>query len=116
VLEAEFERFFEVRNAFNRVLEEAKTGGILRKSTEAHPTLTLPTDLYALFADKQEFLREALMVPKLTLVAGSELSVTIALAPGKKCERCWFVLEDVGSDPDYPDLSARQAAIVRQLA
>ncbi len=34
-------------------------------------------------------------------------------AHGKRCARSWKILPDVGSDADYPELSARDAAAVR---
>ena len=40
------------------------------------------------------------------------LAIQIDLAKGKKCEMSWKISEDVGSDPNYPDLSARCARIV----
>jgi isoleucyl-tRNA synthetase len=36
-------------------------------------------------------------------------------AEGKKCARSWRVTTDVGSDPAYPELSARDAKAVREL-
>ena len=33
----------------------------------------------------------------------------------RKCARSWRFTDDVGSDPDYPELSARDAAAVREL-
>ena len=36
-------------------------------------------------------------------------------AQGKKCARSWRITDDVGSDPDFPDLSARDAAAVREF-
>ncbi|MEM7621140.1 MAG: isoleucine--tRNA ligase [Pseudomonadota bacterium] len=42
------------------------------------------------------------------------VAVRPALAQGKKCQRCWKVLPDVGDDADYPDLSPRDAAAVRE--
>jgi isoleucyl-tRNA synthetase len=36
-------------------------------------------------------------------------------AEGKKCARSWRVTDDVGSDPAFPDLSARDAAAVREF-
>jgi isoleucyl-tRNA synthetase len=36
------------------------------------------------------------------------------LAQGKKCARSWKVLESVGSDPDYPDVSPRDAQALRE--
>jgi len=43
------------------------------------------------------------------------VGVVPALAKGKKCARSWRISEDVGSDPDYPDLSPRDARAVREL-
>ena len=40
------------------------------------------------------------------------LAIQIDLAKGKKCEMSWKISEDVGADPNYPDLSARCARIV----
>ena len=36
-------------------------------------------------------------------------------AEGKKCARSWRITNDVGSDPDYPELSARDAAAMREI-
>lgn len=36
-------------------------------------------------------------------------------AQGKKCARSWRYTKDVGSDPAYPDVSARDAAALREL-
>jgi isoleucyl-tRNA synthetase len=33
----------------------------------------------------------------------------------RRCERSWKRRPDVGSDPEYPDLSARDASVMRQL-
>ena len=36
-------------------------------------------------------------------------------AEGTKCARSWRITKDVGSDPDFPELSARDAAAVREF-
>jgi isoleucyl-tRNA synthetase len=36
-------------------------------------------------------------------------------AEGKKCARSWRILADVGADPDFPDLSLRDVAAVREF-
>ncbi len=43
------------------------------------------------------------------------VAVVPKLASGKKCARSWRITEDVGADPAYPSLSARDAAAVREL-
>ena len=43
------------------------------------------------------------------------VAVSFAPAPGTKCARSWRYTEDVGSDPEFPDVSARDAAALREL-
>ncbi|WP_072396915.1 isoleucine--tRNA ligase [Hyphomicrobium sp. CS1GBMeth3] len=43
------------------------------------------------------------------------VGVVVQRAEGRKCARSWRITQDVGSDPGYPDLSARDAAAVREL-
>ena len=50
---------------------------------------------------------------RLDEVAG--VAVVPELATGAKCARSWRILPEVGSDPDYPDLSLRDAAAMREL-
>ncbi|RUM26593.1 isoleucine--tRNA ligase [Rhizobium vallis] len=45
----------------------------------------------------------------------SEVAVVPKLAEGVKCARSWRITTDVGSDPEYPDVSARDAAALREL-
>jgi isoleucyl-tRNA synthetase len=43
------------------------------------------------------------------------VGVVTRKAAGKRCARSWRYTDDVGSDPDFPDLSARDAAAVREF-
>ena len=43
------------------------------------------------------------------------VAVVPKAASGTKCARSWKYTDDVGSDPDFPELSARDAAAVREL-
>jgi len=43
------------------------------------------------------------------------VAVVPALAEGRKCARSWRISAEVGSDPDFPDLSPRDAEAVRQF-
>jgi isoleucyl-tRNA synthetase len=44
-----------------------------------------------------------------------DVAVVFARAKGKKCARSWKILTEVGSDPEFPELSPRDAAAVRQF-
>ncbi|MEM5495042.1 isoleucine--tRNA ligase [Hoeflea sp. AS16] len=45
----------------------------------------------------------------------SAVAVVPALAEGTKCARSWRITDDVGSDPEFPDVSARDAAALHEL-
>jgi isoleucyl-tRNA synthetase len=43
------------------------------------------------------------------------VGVVPSRAVGRKCARSWRILADVGADPEFPDLSLRDAAAVREF-
>jgi len=45
----------------------------------------------------------------------SAVAVVPVLAEGQKCARSWRITDDVGSDPEFPDVSARDAAALHEL-
>ncbi|WP_075289949.1 isoleucine--tRNA ligase [Pararhizobium arenae] len=45
----------------------------------------------------------------------ADVSVEAKAAEGRKCARSWRITADVGSDPAFPDVSARDAAALREL-
>ena len=42
------------------------------------------------------------------------VAVEVRLAAGRKCARSWKILPSVGSDPDYPDVTPRDAQALRE--
>ena len=109
-VEALFGTILQVRDAFNAAMETIRADGGITKSAEAWATVTAPLD-----AAHIDVLREALIVAKLDLTTGAEVSVSVQASPGQKCMRSWFIREDVGTDPEHPTLSIPQALIVREL-
>lgn len=45
----------------------------------------------------------------------SGCSVGVSLAPGDKCERCWYQCDSVGSHHDHPSLCSRCNGVVDDL-
>ena len=43
------------------------------------------------------------------------VAVVFNRAEGKKCARSWKILPEVGTDPEFPTLSLRDATAVRQF-
>ncbi|WP_163266019.1 isoleucine--tRNA ligase [Chelativorans alearense] len=50
-----------------------------------------------------------------TLEEVKGVAVVFERASGRKCARSWRYTDDVGSDPEFPDVSARDAAALREL-
>jgi len=42
------------------------------------------------------------------------VAVVVNLAEGRKCARSWKILQTVGSDPQYPDVTPRDAQALRE--
>jgi isoleucyl-tRNA synthetase len=42
------------------------------------------------------------------------VAVVVEKAAGTKCARSWKILAEVGTDPEYPDVSPRDAQALRE--
>ncbi len=110
-------RWAEVQSVLevvNEALEAARRDKLIGGALDAWPTVTGPAEAFACFEglDAAEVFRTS----GAELVAGRDaISVEVKIADHPKCARSWRRVPDVGSDPDYPDLSARDADAVRQL-
>ncbi|SBW11452.1 Isoleucine--tRNA ligase [uncultured Eubacteriales bacterium] len=99
------------REDVNKALEAARTEKTIGKSLEA-AIVVCGDHAKALAGENESFLAEIFIVSKVTLDAAAE-GVKVAAAQGEKCERCWMVSEDVGSDHDHPTLCPRCAHVVK---
>jgi isoleucyl-tRNA synthetase len=124
-LEAKWERVRDVRRVVTGALEVERREKRIGSSLEAAPRIYVSDpELLALlqsvdvaeiaitseaFLESGEGPAEAF---RLADVAG--VAVVPEPARGRKCARSWKILPEVGSDPDYPDLSLRDAAAMRE--
>ena len=60
---------------------------------------------------------EVFRTSQATVIAHGAEATAVAVEPLAipKCARSWRRVPDVGSDPRYPDLSARDAAVVAEI-
>jgi isoleucyl-tRNA synthetase len=132
-LAAKWDRVKEVRSAVTGALEIARAEKKIGSSLEAAPEVYVTDpELMAAFLDgpggtNNVDLAEVCITSdsSLTNSAAPEgafalpnvpgVGVVVKLAEGKKCARSWRITKDVGSDPAYPDLSARDAAAMREI-
>ncbi len=125
-LAAKWTKIREVRKVVTGALEIERREKRIGSSLEAAPVVHV-TNAELLEALKGEDFAEICITSDI-VVDGSEgpadafrldevsgVSVEPKLAEGTKCARSWKVTKDVGSDPDYPEVSARDAAALREL-
>jgi isoleucyl-tRNA synthetase len=114
-----------VRRVVTGALEIERAQKRIGSSLEAAPVIYVSDDgLFAALLDVD--LAEVSITSAATLVEGEGpqrafrldevpgVAVEVRLAQGKKCARSWKILPSVGSDPAYPDVSARDAQALRE--
>ena len=110
-LGAKWDQIRAIRRRITVPLEDARRANTIGASLQAAVTLKLAPDEADLLT--AEGWSELAIVSATRLVAGTggELA-EVAPAPGQKCERCWKVLPEVGTDPVHPALCLRCVAAV----
>jgi len=116
----------QVRRAVTGALEIERRDGSIGSSLEAAPKVYVADkDLRAAFSGVD--LAEIAITSGASLIEGEgpedafrledvpSVAVVFARARGSKCARSWKILPDVGSDPEFPTLSPRDADAVRQF-
>ena len=115
-----------VRGVVTAALEIERARKVIGSSLEAAPAVFVAdADLYAAVRDVD--LAEVAITSAIS-VSGTEgpadgfrlddvagVIVVPALASGTKCARSWRYTDDVGYDREFPDVSARDAAALREL-
>ncbi|KAB0682605.1 isoleucine--tRNA ligase [Aureimonas leprariae] len=125
-LAAKWQKLRRVRRVVTGALEEERRAKRIGSSLEAAPVVFVEdAELRALVAEAD--FAEIAITSGLTLGEGAApegafrlpdvpgVAVMPARAEGRKCARSWRITDDVGSDPEFPDVSARDAGALREL-
>jgi isoleucyl-tRNA synthetase len=105
-LGAKWDQLRAIRRRITVPLEEARRANVIGASLQAAVTLKLAPDEAELL-NAAEW-AELAIVSDVHVVAGiGDDLAEIALAPGRKCDRCWRVLPEVGSNKAHPTLCLR---------
>lgn len=113
-LAGKWARVLEVRDKVLLALEEARQGGRIGKPLESRVGLAVPHALYKFLRPLEAMLPSVFIVSQVELTEsdGEELTVEVTQPAGTKCERCWLILESVGSSAEHPTLCDRCADAV----
>ncbi|NKL02531.1 isoleucine--tRNA ligase [Rhizobium leguminosarum] len=127
VLAEKWKKIRTVRSVVTGALEIERKDKRIGSSLEAAPVVHIADPELLKALEGQDF-TEVCITSAIEIKAGEgpmdafrlaevpEVSVVPKLAEGEKCARSWRITRDVGSDPEYPDVSARDAAALRELA
>ncbi|HVW92434.1 MAG TPA: isoleucine--tRNA ligase [Devosia sp.] len=124
-LEARWERIARVRRVVTGALEIERREKRIGSSLEAAPKVYIGDGDLLAALEGIDF-AEVCITSGIEVIPGngpaeafrlaeiSGVAVVPALAEGRRCARSWKILPEVGSDPDYPDLSLRDAQAMRE--
>ncbi|MFA5900024.1 MAG: isoleucine--tRNA ligase [Hyphomicrobium sp.] len=125
-LATKWERVRDVRRVVTGALELERAAKRIGSSLEAAPEVYV-ADADLLRALEGIDLAEVSITSQARLIAKTApegaftlpdvpgIGVVPKRAEGRKCARSWRILADIGADPDFPDLSPRDAAAVREF-
>jgi isoleucyl-tRNA synthetase len=101
-----------VLETVNEALEAARRDKLIGGALDAWPVVTGPASAFEPFdgLDPAEVFRTS---GAELVIGGDTVTVEVRVAGHAKCARSWRRVPDVGSDPAYPDISARDADAVR---
>jgi isoleucyl-tRNA synthetase len=115
-----------VRRAVTGALEVERANKTIGSSLEAAPTVYIQMEQWAIDAVKRQDLAELCITSGANLEVGEgpaeafrmddlkNVAVVFHKAQGAKCARSWKISKDIGGDKDFPDITPRDAAAVRE--
>jgi isoleucyl-tRNA synthetase len=111
-LETRYGQLLGVRAEVLRALESARRDKLIGSGLEAMVTVAAEGERLRLLESARAELPALFIVSKVVLQPGPP-AVTVARAPGAKCERCWVFAEDLGADPARPSICGKCAAALK---
>ncbi len=119
-LEARWETILAIRADVSKVLEEARSAKTIGHSLGADITVyaegeqlsllsSVEKDLATYFITSKAAVKPIAEAPADAATGETGVKVSLAVAEGGKCERCWMFSETVGQNTEHPTLCSRCA-------
>ena len=96
-----------MRNDVTKALEARREAGEIGAALQAAVEIRCSGGKYAALASLGDDLKFIFICSATTLVEAADEAVTATPLAHAKCERCWHVRADVGSDASHPELCGR---------
>lgn len=118
---SDWQTLLSVRDEVLKALEAARAEKRIGSGLEAQLHLSAPDLIYPVLERYRDQLRYLFIVSDVVLEKSAAsngdtgLAITIAQAPGQKCERCWNYSTHVGEDPNYPTVCERCSAVLAEI-
>ena len=115
-----------VRRVVTGALELERAEKRIGSSLEAAPTVYVKMDAADIATLRASDFAEVCITSAITITEGEgpanafrlddvkNVGVVPALAEGRKCARSWKISKDIGRDPEFPDITPRDAEAVRE--
>jgi isoleucyl-tRNA synthetase len=111
----EWDKLMELREPVLKALEEARQAKLIGKSLEAAVHITAPANDFAVLQAHSAALPELFIVSQVEIEQGEAVQVTVDLASGEKCERCWKYSTAVGEDERFPTVCDTCSAALKEM-
>lgn len=129
-LEQKWEKLLSIRKDVLKALEINRKDGLIGNALQAQVDLyTNDKALFDYLKEAEDKLEMLFIVSKVNVFFSAkqpteinvfqgeempELFISIKVAPGGKCERCWCYSETVGNSNDYPDICAKCVSVLEK--
>jgi isoleucyl-tRNA synthetase len=104
-----WEKIVEVRNEVNKAIEAIRNENKIGSALQCSVHIKAPKEIYEdlkLINDHQE-LRFVWISSGATIELSDKLDIVITALDYPKCARCWHRREDIGINPEHPEICSR---------
>lgn len=105
-LEAKWDRIIKIKEEVAKKLEEARANKVIGHSLNAKVIITTEGEELEFVNSNKDLLMAVFITSGLEVKQGSR-DITVEIADGDKCERCWMYSTTVGEDKENPTICQR---------
>ena len=123
-LASKWSKLYELRKEVNKKIESERQNGLIGLSLDARVLINISNSNYEFVKGYSEWdISDIFLVSQVEFTDTSDLEdtdiegikVKVVKALGKKCERCWKYSLEVGQDSEFPDVTLRDAKVLRMI-